>query len=165
MLKIIGSLCILCGGVMTRWIQGRAWRKEKELLEELLSALAQMREEVRLRRTPMPYVMERIAKGRCPEVQALFRTMEEAIRRGEELPWVWRETVEELPLRRDDCAALAELSHDFGGDEEQICKGISLAMVELTKRLNEIKIQNPERGRRATALSISAAALLVILLV
>ena len=70
---------------------------------------------------------------------------------------------EELQRAREE--ALAALGELLQGDEESICKGISLASHRLAKSLEEARDSRAEREKRAGALWLSGAALLVILLI
>ena len=72
---------------------------------------------------------------------------------------------EDLPLGAADRSALAALGELLQGDEESICKGISLTSHRLAKSLEEARDSRAEREKRAGALWLSGAALLVILLI
>ena len=67
--------------------------------------------------------------------------------------------------RRLGLAVLEELGQDLRGDEEKICKAISLAGKRLEKQLAEWDERRAETEKRTTALWFSASALLVILLI
>ena len=59
---------------------------------------------------------------------------------------------------------LSSLGEDLRGDEESISKAISLVTYHFAKRLEESIRRKPEEDKREAALCLSAAALLVILL-
>ena len=69
-----------------------------------------------------------------------------------------------LPLPEADRMAVAALGEDLHGDEETICKAISLVTYQLAKALEESFRRKPEEDKRTAALCLSGAALLVILL-
>ena len=124
-----------------------------------------MGEEIRLARTPMPLLLEYLAKDRCPDAAAFFSETAECLRRGESLEESWRREVSRLPLPPEDVRTLEPLGTALGGDEEEACKAISLAAYELAKHAEERAAERKGEDRRAAALCFSAAALLVILLI
>ncbi len=54
MLKVLGSACILGGGMLVRYLHALERRREMDTLSDLLSALRKMAEEIRMARTPLP---------------------------------------------------------------------------------------------------------------
>ena len=87
-----------------------------------------------------------------------------AAKQGERLPEAWKQAAEALPLPEADRMAVAALGEDLHGDEETICKAISLVTYQLAKALEESFRRKPEEDKRTAALCLSGAALLVILL-
>ena len=63
MLKLLGSVCILGGSVLAVWQQLRERRRRQEVLADLIAALRQMAEEIRLVRTPLPQLLEQAGNG------------------------------------------------------------------------------------------------------
>ena len=57
------------------------------------------------------------------------------------------------------------MADSLQGDEENACKGVSLARKTLQNSLKKLEDQRPDEDKRATALCFSAAALVVILLI
>lgn len=165
MLKLLGSACILGGGILARYVQMAERRREMDTLSDLLWALRRMAEEIRLARTPLPVLLERLAQGCGQDAGAFFRQASAAARGGEDLGEAWRRGTGALPLCPGSAAALAELGGALCGDEESVCKGISLAVYALAKDAEERTARRAEEGKRATALCLSGAALLVILLI
>ena len=164
MLKLLGSICVLGGGMMCWLIALAEQRQTRVALGDLLAALRRMREEIRMARTPLPLLLEALgADCRGPETAALFRQSAEAARQGEGLEAAWRDGVRLLPLASREREALEGMT--LRGDEESVCKGISLAITALAKGVEELERQRPERDRRTAALCFSGAALLVILLI
>ena len=164
MLKLLGSACVLGGGLLC-WLMALSERRRtREDLSDLLAALRRMREEIRMARTPLPLLLEALGSDcRGPETAALFRQSAEAARQGEGLEAAWRDGVRLLPLASREREALEGMT--LRGDEESVCKGISLAITALAKCVEELERQRPERDRRTAALCFSGAALLVILLI
>ena len=164
MVKLLGSLLILAGGFWARWSMVSVCRRELDTLSELTACLGEMAEEIRLARTPLPELLERLGRGRGAEITAFFSAVAGAVRRGEDAAQAWRQAVEELPLCDEDRDVLAEAGRCLGGDEASICKGLSLVTSHLSRSLEKQRSSRGEREKRVTALCFSGAALLVILL-
>ena len=164
MLTLLGSACVLGGGILARYVQMAERRREMDTLSDLLWALRRMAEEIRMARTPLPLMLERLASGCGPEAGAFFRAAASAAKQGERLPEAWKQAAEALPLPEADRMAVAALGEDLHGDEETICKAISLVTYQLTKALEESLRRKPEEDKRTAAVCLSGAALLVILL-
>lgn len=165
MLKLLGSACILAGGVLARYLHGLECRRELDTLSDLLSALRRMAEEIRMARTVLPVLLDRLPAHCGPEAGVFFHAAAEAARRGDALEEAWRRGAAALPVPAAGRAALEELGASLGGDEESICKAISLAVCVLERETEALIRRRPEEAKRATALCMSAAALLVILLI
>lgn len=165
MIKLMGSILILSGGVLVRYFQAMDRRRRMDTLSDFLSALRRMGEEIRMTRMPLPVLLDRLAAGCGEDAGGFFQRVSSAARQGEELAGVWRQAAKELPLPAADREALADLGDSLHGDEENICKVISLAAYEIAKSLEEAAHRKPEEDKRSTALCLSSAALLVILLI
>ncbi|MEG2175640.1 MAG: stage III sporulation protein AB [Oscillibacter sp.] len=165
MLKGLGALCILLGGLLLRRYQMEHLRQEVDTLSDLLAALCRMAEEIRMTRTPLPRLLDHVGQGREQGVSAFFSTVSTAARQGGDVGETWRQAAEALPLGQESRVALLELGGGLQGDEESICKAISLACMDLSRKLEELRLHRPETEKRTTALCLSATALLVILLI
>lgn len=165
MIKLMGSILILSGGVLARHFQALDRRRRMDTLSDLLSAIRRMGEEIRMTRTPLPVLLDRLAAGCGEDAGGFFERVSSAAKRGEELAGVWRQAAKELPLPDVDREALTDLGDSLHGDEENICKAISLVIYEMAKSLEEAVRRKPEEDKRSTALCLSSAALLVILLI
>lgn len=165
MVKLLGSLCILSGGAAAWWVQAAERRRKRETLSDLLTALRRMAEEIRMARTPLPDLLESLARDCGPDAAAFFRASAGAVRQGGDLSKAWAAAAEALPLSGGDKAGLQDLGKDLRGDEENVCKAVSLVIYGLAKSAEEQDRRRPQEERRATALCFSAAALLVILLI
>ena len=165
MLKLLGSLCVLSGGGLV-WRSCLAERRrQRETLCDLLTALRRMAEEIRMARTPLPSLLDALAKSCGPEGADFFHQAAMAARQGGDLPGVWRRGAEGLPLVPGDREELAALGDSLHGDEESVCKAISLVNHQLAKSLEETDRVRHQEEKRAAALCFSAAALMVILLI
>ena len=158
MLKLLGAACVLGAGGWA-WRRGAAERRrELDTLADVIALLGRMEEEIRLRRTSLP-------RDRGPEVRRFCAAVAASLERAAPLGESWRSAAEDLPLGAADRSALAALGELLQGDEESICKGISLTSHRLAKSLEEARDSRAEREKRAGALWLSGAALLVILLI
>ena len=165
MLKLLGSTLILGAGVWLRWNTLTQRRRMRRVLEECLAALRRMAEEIRMARTALLLLLERLA-GQCgPDAAVLFSGAAAALRRGEPLTPVWRTLSEKLPLPLESREVLADLGADLHGDEEAVCKAISLAVQRLEQHREDLENSRQAEEKRVTALCFSGAALLVILLI
>ena len=165
MLKLLGSLFILSGGFLARWLQMSERRRRRETLSDLLSTLRRMGEEIRMTRTPLPALLERAAADCGSDTGALLLSAAKAAKEGENLCTVWQHSAKNLPLSDAEHRVVRDLGENLHGDEESICKAISLAVYELAKHASELDASRRLDDQRATALCFSASALLVILLI
>ena len=163
MLKLLGSVCVLGGGALYWLIALAERRRTRTALGDLLSALRRMREEIRMARTPLPELLDRLALRCRSQAGDLLRETARAARRGESLTAAWRRGTETLPLLESDREILGAL--DLQGDEEKVRKALALVYARLEKHTEELDRHRPEEEKRAMALCFSAAALLVILLI
>jgi stage III sporulation protein AB len=163
MIKLVGSLCVLGGGVMVVWQRHLERRHQGEVLRDLVHALGYMAEEIRMARTPLPQLLERLAADCGRTMCRFFLQAAKATRNGEGLTEVWRQEAERLPLGEEEKELLKRVN--LQGDEEKICKELLLVTKRLTMCLEERMRKAPEETKRTSALCFSAAALLVILLI
>ena len=165
MLKLLGSICIFGGGILVWWVQVADCRRELDTLTELASLLGHMAEEIRMTRTPLPLLLDRLKQGRTTAAANFLEKVSATARRGDSVTLAWQEASGGLPLEDEEMAVLWEAGTCLTGDEAHICQGLMLASARLSQSAEEKRRRKPERERRATALSFSAAALLVILLI
>ena len=163
MIKLAGSVCILAGGALAWQRQRRERHRRRQMLGELLAALEDMGQEIRMARTPLPELLDRRALRCRSQAGDLLQETARAARRGESLTAAWRRGTETLPLSESDREILGAL--DLQGDEEKVRKALSLVCARLEKHTEELDRHRPEEEKRAMALCFSAAALLVILLI
>lgn len=165
MLKLLGSACVLGGGVLAVVRKLAERRRQRQTLADLTTALRHMAEEIRLMRTPLPRLLEGSAQGLSEDAAAFFLAVSDGLRQGESAAESWCRAAAVLPLAERDRAAISAVGKCLQGDEESACKGISLAIYELAKSAEEWEKLRPEEAKRTAALYLSAAALLVILLI
>lgn len=165
MLKGLGALCVLLGGLLLRHNQVASLRRKVDTLSDLLAALYRMAEEIRMARTPLPQLLNRLAVERSAPVATFFSAVSTSAQQGETVMETWRRAAEDLPIEQNSLTVLKELAIGMNGDEESVCKAISLACMNLSHHLEELRCHQSETEKRTTALCLSATALLVILLI
>ena len=147
MLKLLGSACILAGSVLAQAVRLSDRRRQWDTLSDMLSALRQMGEEIRLARTPMPLLLEYLAKDRCPDAAAFFNQTAEALRRGESLTAAWQRGISCLPLPPEDIRVLEPLGAALGGDEELAQKQLQRPLFAVGQVDHGVKVGVPVRYR------------------
>ena len=134
------------------------------VLEELTSVLDFMGDEIRVNRTPMYRLLRRGAVGRCPDVAAFLNAVRENSA-SSGLAEAWKQAAEELPVTGEEVRLLAELGHCLTGDEERACRGLAAVSAQLQGELQRQRKAAAESDRRTTALCLSCAAFVIILLI
>lgn len=165
MLKLMGSICILGAGFMLRTFRIQENRREITVLQDLLASFTVMENEIRLNRTPLPRMLPKLGTNREDAVANFFLMISKAAEQGEPLPAAWRSTAVNLPISISGQAAVAELSQKLCGDEEEICNGITLASNSLSRELEQKISCQADFEKHNTAVCLSGAALLAILLI
>lgn len=164
MMKLMGSLLVFTSGGMVWTYRRQSRRRQRTLLGDLAAALDRMEAEIRLNRTPMPMLLNKLSET-GGEVAALFAGAARDMTAGEPPSDAWRRAVDTLPLSECGKRALLEIGTAMHGSEENICKAIELASDTLRDELSRLERQRPAEDRQTTALCFSAAALVVILLI
>ena len=163
MRALAGSLCLLGAGLLAWRCQYLARQRRRDTLADLVNALERLGEEIRLARTPLPPLMEGLARQCRPDAAALLTAAAREARLGGDPAGAWRRAAAELPLEDGDREALEQLS--LTGDEARVLREAALARARLARSLEALEARRPEEEKRAAALCFSAAALLVILLI
>lgn len=163
MIRLLGSICVLGGGFLGIWFQMQERKRRGETFREIVRGLRHMAEEIRMSRMSLPGIFETLSNVCDGEAVGLFRRTSEQMQQGEAPKAVWWREVERLSLSDEDKVVLENL--DFQGDEEKVCKELFLVISELTRNEGERKQHEHQEVKRAAALWMSAAALLVILLI
>ena len=159
MVRAVGG-ALVAGAALWGWQRQRSERRRRtEALGALASGLERMAEAIRLERTPLPRLLERL--GRETD---FFRRLGRALAAGEGAEAAWRRLAGETPLAAADRAALAEAAGALAGDEAQVCRALTAAAQRLRRSLEAERTAAPEREKRSAALWLSGGALLVILL-
>lgn len=164
-MKWMGALCIAVAAVWGRWEQLAAARRQRETLAGMTAALRQMAEEVRVARTPMPQLLACLGRSCSGETGRFFHTAAEGLRDGGTLGELWKTALEEIELPGEALGVLRELAAGLQGDEEGVCRALSLAVSRLDQQAAAWDRRRQAVEQRGNALWFSASALLVILLI
>ena len=158
MVKLVGAVCILGAGTWAWRRSAAERRRELDTLADLTALLDRMGEEIRLRRTSLPRLLGSLGRDRTGPVRDFCTSVAASLARGAPLGQSWRSAAEALPLGPESRDSLQ-------GDEESVCKALTLAGKILEKNLAAARDHRQETEKRSAALWLSSAALLVILLI
>ena len=165
MIKMIGAFLVLLGGGIV-WHQGRMERKrQRTTLCDLLMSLRNMAEEIRVARTSLPDLLERLGQDCEEDAAEFFLAVLRRMKKGEQLKGAWEQEAKKLPLSSMAREAVSHIGESLERDEESACKAISLACYKLSEVYERADRQCPQEEKRMAAVCFSTAALLVILLI
>lgn len=160
MIRVLGGL-LVTGAALWGWQRQRTERRRRlDTLCAISSGLWRMAEAIRLERTPLPRLLERLGRE-----TAFFRRLARSLSAGEAAESAWRRAAAETPLSPEDREALTEAAGALSGDEDQVCRALRAAAERLRRSLEAERAAGPEREKRSAALWLSGGALLVILLI
>lgn len=164
MIRGLGCLLILSGGVGAEVLHARASRRLLETLEGFSGLFERMENEIRMNRTPLVQLMKRLLPGARREVRQFLEAAVQAAEQGISLPGAWRRESARLTVDAHTRALIREVGDTLCGDEEGACRALRLAAQQLAERAETLRRERGDKERRAAVLYVSAAAFLVILL-
>ena len=158
-MKTLGAALVLAaaGGVWLRMLAGQ--RRELDTLRRLAALLARMGAEIQGRRTPLPRLMEELAREESRLGPALRQVLS-GLRAGEALPELLGRCADAWGLSPWCRTALWEL----GCAAEESAEALAFARQRVLEELEERRRSQREREKGSAALCFSCAALVVILL-
>ena len=116
-------------------------------------------------RTALPVLLWKLVKEVSPDMGAFLACVASGLDEGETLSRSWTRAEELLPVTESVSAILDELGKGLRGDEKAVRRAISAAEQKLTKELETMDAGRELEERQLTAISLSGAALLIILLI
>jgi len=158
MVKLVGAVCILGAGTWAWRRSAAERRRELDTLADLTALLDRMG-------TSLPRLLGSLGRDRTGPVRDFCTSVAASLARGAPLGQSWRSAAEALPLGPESRTALTALGDSLQGDEESVCKALTLAGKILEKNLAAARDHRQETEKRSAALWLSSAALLVILLI
>lgn len=161
-MKALGAVLLLAGAGAWCLLRRREGMLPVKVGRALLEDLAVFAYQIRVRRTPLPELLEDVLTG-GPGADWLWRPLLERLREGRRpLPDCWRESVRELPPPLD--RLLAPLGPLLPEGRETLAEAVEEAREELTRFLREETARQASQGRITAALSMAGACLAILVL-
>lgn len=169
MLKLLGSILLAGGAAYLGFSATARLERRVRSLRTFLGALELLERELSFRLTPMPALLDRLAKQTGPPVGAFFARCRDGLSDlGERtLSDLWSEALNGIPmdLGAEDRLILGELGgilgrYDGAGQGE----ALALAQARLGQCLTAAAEERARLGRVYGALGLSVGTLLVIML-
>lgn len=155
--KLLGAALIAAAALWVFTARQRRERRRTQLLRELSAALDAMAAAIRWQRKPLPDILT--AMQRYPLAGAYFFRVEKLLRGGTPLQEAWYRVFSALPAEAEPVAAL-----ELTGDEEKLTN----ALLYAARQLKDVCRRRGEQQKQSTKLwlagALSAAGLLIILL-
>lgn len=158
-MKWFGSALIFCGGFWWWRLCLSERRRVETTLEQLLAALYQLREGIRMMRMPLPQLLEQAAKD-----ELFFGEVLQELQKHEELEKAWEQAAEALPLPSQSRKVWSWLGGRLTGDEQSVLQAMAYVEQIMGQESRQMAAEKREANRRTTAICFSTAALVVILL-
>ena len=165
MMRMAGAAMLLGGGWAVSLLWGGRQRRKVEICGEFLFAAQRMEQAIRCEQRGLKTLFfelsaERGAVGRFFEDLLCLWAAEEE----ETLQTVWEQACVMSELSAEGKRIWQELGRRLSGDSEHVCGSITAAAERMSMLQQSLKEDLPNRLRLGSALSLSAAAFLVILL-
>lgn len=166
MIRLLGVLLIFGGGGGIAGLTLRRRQKELDAVGELLYALHRMEREIRAEGRGLRDIFSALAEESRGETGVFFCHMLRLWQEPVEMDLLrrWEESLTLLCLPAEGGSIWRELGRRLEGDSDSLEKGLALAAEELTALQTQLKQTLPEQKRVVTALSLSGAAILSVLL-
>lgn len=169
MLRMLGAALVMAGALWCGLAAVARLRRREGTLESLRASLLWLSEELTFRLTPLPTLLERLARERPGAVGLFYRDALAGLRRDPEagLRQSWRAAmVRQLDvLAEEERQILVEVGQTLGRYDAQ---AQAQALSQAAARLDAIRVQAQEEthrlGRVYTALSLAAGAAVTLVL-
>ena len=158
-MSFAGAGMVLLGGFAVYWEYSRTQRRLLNLISDLAAALDQLAGEVRWKLTPLPDAIFRLTDRKT--AGQYFQKIEEELKSGTTLQKAWEQVFRELP---DECSSIL-LRMEWGGDVSRQEGNILYAAAQLQELFGEKQRQIRQKEKLCAATALSAAGLLVLILV
>ena len=165
MMRMAGAAMLLGGGWAVSLLWGRRQRRRVDVCGEFLFAAQRMEQAIRCQQRELKPLFFELSV----ESGAAGRFFEDLLclwaDAGEEpLQTVWEQACAMSELPAEGKRIWRELGRRLQGDKEHVCGSITVAAEQMSMLQQSMKEDLPIRLRLGSALSLSAAAFLVILL-
>ena len=155
--KLLGAALIATAALWAFTAHQRRERRRTQLLRELAAALDAMAAAIRWQRKPLPDILT--AMQRYPLAGAYFLRVEKLLRSGTPLQEAWCRVFSALPAEAEPVAVL-----ELAGDEEKLTAALLYAARQMKDTCRRRGEQQKQSTRLWLAGVLSAAGLLIILL-
>lgn len=159
MLKAVGCLLILAGGIWGWYLTVVQWRRRLKTLEQLSCDLSEMETGISLSLMPMPRLLSALAVH--PQTGAFFSAVAAALQEGAGLREAWHTAAKNA---FPDAIVRVLLQLRLDGDEASVRRQLSWAAEELSRQAREERARQAEREKLCTALYGCGTLFLMILL-
>ena len=156
--RIIGGGLILLAAVYGLWSAGRYRRQRQALLWSLVEALGYMETAIRWQRMPLPQVFQTLARREC--CGPYFERVAGMLQSNTPLQCAWEKVFRDVPCGGGDILCRIALE----GDGERLEGALRSAREELAALCRHREEAERQQGRVRAAAVLSAACLVIILL-
>lgn len=156
--KLTGGGLILAGAVYVLWLWYRRRRRQREVLWSLVGALGYMETAIRWQRMPLPQIFQTLTQR--PNCGPYFEKIVRSLKSNTPLHRLWENAFSDLPGDGGTILRRVELH----GDVERLVGALQSAREELTELCQRREKADRQQGRVTGAAVLSAACLLIILL-
>ena len=156
--KLLGAALVLGAVLWAVLTRLRQRRQDTELLRQLSAALEDIAAAIRWQRRSLPQAIA--AQGRYSLAGPYFRRVAAGLADGGPLQETWRQTFAALSV---ESALLTAL--ELSGDEEKLTQGLLYTAAQLKERCRQRQAEQRQTAKLWLAGTLSAAGLLIILLI
>lgn len=156
--KLLGASALLASALWTVLSVLSRQRRQTALLRELAAALDAMAAAIRWQRRPLPDILA--ALERYPLAGPYFHRITERMWEGQTLPQAWHSVFSRLSLGAEWMTAL-----ELTGDEEKLTNGLLYTAGQLKQFCRQRGEEQRQTAKLWLAGVLSAAGLLIILLI
>ena len=156
--KLLGATLVLAAALWFVLARLRARRRQTALLRELAAALDALAAAIRWQRRPLPDILA--ALERYPLAGPYFHRITERMWEGQTLPQAWHSVFSGLSLGAEWMTAL-----ELTGDEEKLTNGLLYTAGQLKQFCRQRGEEQRQTAKLWLAGVLSAAGLLIILLI
>ncbi len=157
-MKLTGAVLVLLGGITVFWSYSRALRRELALIRDLAGALTQLAGEIRWKMIPLPEGIRHLTNRR--ESGKFFSDIVILLESNTTLQEAWRSEFTTLSPSISDILCAIE----WGGDLIRQEGSILYAASQMTELGESKKDALQQREKNCAAAALSAAGLLVMIL-
>ena len=156
--KLLGAALVLAAALWAVLAHLRVRRRQTVLLRELAAALDAMAAAIRWQRRPLPDILT--ALERYPLAGSYFQKIAERVKVGQPLQQAWHSVFSMLPIGAEWMTAL-----ELTGDEEKLTNGLLYTAGQLKQLCRQRGEEQRQTAKLWLVCVLSAAGLLIILLI